>query len=61
MPHSFPPVEAFELGIRLILLPLLCGLKNYVIVSSALPEGRFLIIDLIEQEHLLVAGTPMIF
>jgi hypothetical protein len=54
-------MEAFEFGTSLILLPPLCGLKNHVIIDSALPGGRFLIIDLIEQEHLLVAGTPIIF
>jgi hypothetical protein len=44
-----------------ILVPLLCGLKNYGIISSALPAGSFLIVNLIEQGHLLVVGGPMIF
>jgi hypothetical protein len=61
MPHSFPPVEAIEFGTSLILVSLLCGLKNYDIVGSALPGGRLLIINLIEQGYLLVACTLMIF
>jgi hypothetical protein len=61
VPHSFPPVEALEFGTSPILVPLLCGLKNHDIISSALLGGRFLIVNLIEQGYLLVAGTPMIF
>jgi hypothetical protein len=49
MPHSFPPVEALEFGTSPILVPLLCGLKNYSIVGSALPGGRLLIVNFIEQ------------
>jgi hypothetical protein len=54
-------VEALEFGTSPILVPLLCGLKNHGIIGSALPGGRFLIVNLIEQGYLLVAGTPMIF
>jgi hypothetical protein len=54
-------VEALEFGTSPILVTLLCGLKNHGIVGSALPGGRFLIINLIEQEYLLVVGYPMIF
>jgi hypothetical protein len=61
MPHSFPPLEVLEFETSPILVPLFCGLKNYGIVGFALPRGRLLIIDLIEQEYLLVAGIPMIF
>jgi hypothetical protein len=61
MPHSFPPVEAIEFGTSLILVSLLCGLKNYDIVGSVLPGGRLLIVNLIEQGYLLVACTLMIF
>jgi hypothetical protein len=45
---QFPPVEAFEFGTSLILIPLLCGLKNHVIIGSTLLRGRFLIINLIK-------------
>jgi predicted transcriptional regulator len=58
VPHSFPPVGALEFGTSPILVPLLYGLKNHVIVGSALSGGRFLIVNLIEQLYLLVAGTP---
>jgi hypothetical protein len=61
VPHSFSPVESLEFGISPILVPLLCGLKNYDIVGFALPGRRFLIINLIKQEYLLVVGYPMIF
>jgi hypothetical protein len=62
MPHSFfPLVEALEFSTSLIFVPLLCGLKSHDIVGSALPEGRLLIVNLIEQGYLLVAGTPMNF
>jgi hypothetical protein len=61
MAHNFPPVETIKFGTSLILIPLLYGLKNHVIVGSALPGRRVLIINLIEQRYLLVAGTPMIF
>jgi hypothetical protein len=54
-------VEVLEFGPIPILVPLLCGLKNHDIIGSALPGGSFLIVNLIEQGHLLVAGTPMIF
>jgi hypothetical protein len=54
-------VETLEFGISLILVPLLYGLKNHVIVGSVLPEGRLLIINLIEQAYQLIAGTPIIF
>jgi hypothetical protein len=53
-------MEPLKFGPNPILVLLLCG-KNYDIVSSALPGGRLLIVNLIEQEYLLVAGTPMIF
>jgi hypothetical protein len=36
VPHSFPPVEAFEFRPSLILVLLLCDLKNHDIVSFAL-------------------------
>jgi hypothetical protein len=45
----------------LILVLLLCGLKNHLIVDSALLAGRFLIVYLIEQGHLLVVGGPVVF
>jgi hypothetical protein len=61
MSHSFPTVEVLKFGTSLILVPLLYGLKNHGIVNSALPGGRFFIINLIEQGYLLVAGYPMIF
>jgi hypothetical protein len=61
LPSTWEPVEALEFGPSPILVPLLCDLKNHGIVSSALPRGIFLIVNLIEQLHLLVAGTPMIF
>jgi hypothetical protein len=54
-------VEALEFGTSPILLLLLCSLKNHGIVSSTLPGGRLLNVNLIEQGYLLVAGTPMIF
>jgi hypothetical protein len=60
VPYSFPPVKALEFGPNPILVPLFCGLKNHGIVGSTLPEGRLLIVNLIEQGYLLVAGTPMI-
>jgi hypothetical protein len=53
-------VEALEFRPNLILVLLLCGLKNHI-VGSALPGGSFLIVNLIEQGHMFVAGTPMIF
>jgi hypothetical protein len=61
VPNSFPPVEALEFSTSSILVSLLCDLKNYVIVSSALPVRIFLIINLIEQGYLIVVGYPMIF
>jgi hypothetical protein len=61
VPHSFSPVKAIEFRASLIFVPLLCSLKNRVIIGSALPGGRFLIINLIEQEYLLIVGYPMIF
>jgi hypothetical protein len=61
MPISFSPVEAIEFGTSLILVPLLCDLKNHGIIGSALPMRRFLIINLIEQGYLLVVGYTMIF
>jgi hypothetical protein len=61
VPHSFPPVVVLEFGPIPILVPLLCGLKNHDIIGSALAGGSFLIVNLIEQGHLLVTGTPMIF
>jgi hypothetical protein len=54
-------VKAFEFGHNLILIPLLYGLKNHDIVGSALLGGRFFIVNLIEQGHLLIADIPMIF
>jgi predicted transcriptional regulator len=61
MLHSFPPVEALEFGPRPIVVLLLYGLKNHGIIGSALSGGSFLIVNLIEQGHMLVEGTPMIF
>jgi hypothetical protein len=49
--------EALEFRVSSILVPLLCDLKNHVIIGSALPRERLLI----EQGYLFVAGTPMIF
>jgi hypothetical protein len=54
-------VKALTFGPNPILIPLLCGLKNHDIIGSALSKGRFLIVNLIEQGHLLIAGTPMFF
>jgi hypothetical protein len=42
MPNSFPPVDALEFDTSPILVSLLCGLKNYDIVGSALPVRRSL-------------------
>ncbi|WP_428025499.1 hypothetical protein, partial [Arcobacter sp.] len=61
VPNSFPPVEALEFSTSLILVSLLCDIKNHSIVGSALPVQRFLIINLIEQRYLLVVGYPIIF
>jgi hypothetical protein len=48
-------VEALELRVsNLALVPLLCGLEHHVIMGSALPARRFLVVDLIKQEHVLV-------
>jgi hypothetical protein len=44
-----------------IIVSLLCGLENYGIAGSALPSGRFFIVDLIEQGHLLVVGGSVVF
>jgi hypothetical protein len=44
-----------------ILVLLLCGFKNYAIISSALPAESFLIVNLIEQGYLLVVGGPVMF
>jgi hypothetical protein len=56
VPHNFPPVEALEFRpSSLILVPLLCGLENHGIVGSTLSAERFLIIDLINQGHLLIS------
>jgi hypothetical protein len=54
-------MEALEFRTSLILVPLLCGLKNHGIVGSTLLGERLLIVNLIEQGYMLVAGTPMIF
>jgi hypothetical protein len=54
-------VEALKFSTSLILVSLLCDLKNYAIIDSVLPVQRFLIINLIEQGYLLVVGYPMIF
>jgi hypothetical protein len=54
-------VEALEFRASPIFVPLLCSLKNRVIIGSALPGGRFLIMNLIEQKYLLIVGYPMIF
>jgi hypothetical protein len=60
--YNFSPVEALEFTpSSLILVPLICGLENYGIIDSALPTRRFLIVDLIEQGHLLIVGGPVIF
>jgi hypothetical protein len=47
-------MEALEFGTSPLLISLLCDLKNHVIIGSALPVQRFLIINLIEQGYLLV-------
>jgi hypothetical protein len=50
-------VKAFEFRpSSLILVPLICDLKNHDIVGSALPVEKFLIIDLIEQGRLFVVS-----
>jgi hypothetical protein len=55
-------VEALELRVsNLALVPLLCGLEHHVIMGSALPARRFLVVDLIKQEHVLVIGGPVVF
>jgi hypothetical protein len=60
--HSFPPVEVLEFrSSSPILVLLLCGFKNYAIISSALPAESFLIVNLIEQGYLLVVGGPVMF
>jgi hypothetical protein len=60
--HSFPLVEALEFKASSpAIVPLLCGPENHDIASSALPVGRFLILDLIEHEHLLVVGGSVVF
>jgi ferredoxin len=61
VPNTFPPVKALEFSTSPILVSLLCDLKNYAIVGSALPVQRFFIINLIEQGYLLIVGYPMIF
>jgi hypothetical protein len=62
MHHSLPPIEALEFKASSpILVPRICGLKDYDIVSSALHAERFLIVNLIEQIHLLVVGGSVIF
>jgi hypothetical protein len=43
-----------KFGTSRILVPLFCGLKNHDIVGSALPGGRLLNVNLIEQGYLLV-------
>jgi hypothetical protein len=48
VPNSFPPVEALKFDISLILVSLLCDLKNHAIIDSVLHVQRFLIIKLIE-------------
>jgi hypothetical protein len=54
MHHSFPSVEALEFRTSLILVPLLCGLKNHGISDSALLGGRLLIVNLIESDNCLL-------
>jgi hypothetical protein len=54
-------VQVLEFGTSPILVSLLYDLKNHAIIGSALLVQRFLIINLIEQEYLLVVGYPMIF
>jgi hypothetical protein len=54
-------VQVLGFGTSPILVSLLYDLKNHAIIGSALPVQRFLIINLIEQEYLLVVGYPMIF
>jgi hypothetical protein len=55
-------VEALEFRpFSLILVPLLCGLKNHGIIIFALPVGSFLIVNFIEQGHLLVVGGTVVF
>jgi hypothetical protein len=62
VPHIFPPVEVLKFRLsNPIIVPLLCGLENYGIASFALPAGRFFIVDLIEQGHLLVVGGSVFF
>jgi hypothetical protein len=47
-------VETLEFSISLILVSLLCDLKNHAIVGSTLSVRRFFIINLIEQGYMLV-------
>jgi hypothetical protein len=54
-------METLEFGPSPILVPLLCDLKNYDVIGSTLHGGSILIVNLIEQGHLFVVGTPMIF
>jgi hypothetical protein len=55
-------VKVHEFGAASPILVLqLCGLKDHVIVGSALPIRSFLIVDFIEQIHLLIVGGPVIF
>jgi hypothetical protein len=55
---SFPLMEVLEFrASSTTLVPLLCGLENDVIIGSALPIVRFLIIDLIEYGYLLVVDV----
>jgi hypothetical protein len=54
-------VEVLEFDTSLILVSIICGLKNHDIVGSALPVRRFLIINLIEQRYMLVIGYSLIF
>jgi hypothetical protein len=55
-------VKSLEFGASsAILVPLLCSLKDHDIIGSALLAGSLLIVDLVEQRHLLVIGGPVIF
>jgi hypothetical protein len=55
-------MDVFEfIPCSLILVLLICGLKNHGIVDSTLPVESFLIVNLIERGHLLVVGRSGIF
>jgi hypothetical protein len=62
VPHCSPSLKTLEFRVsRPILVPLLYSLKDHGTTGSALPIGRFLIVDLIEHRHLLVVGRLVAF